>query len=141
MVNERYKPLIDKLYWVILASTVAILLFMTAVASFSQIALFITIFADLTVIYFFVSPLFGYVELRENSVYIKYGLLLSKEIPYEKIRGAVKERKFYSDSMASLKNSFEHVNLKYNTFDVTTVSVVDNDGLIKTLQERCADCK
>ena len=133
---KTFKPLVDKMYWVILASTVAILLFMTAVASFSQIALFITIFADLIVIYFFVSPLFGYVELRENSVYIKYGLLLSKEIPYEKIRGAVKEHKFYSDSMASLKNSFEHVNLKYNTFDVTTVSVVDNDAFIKELEYR-----
>ena len=61
------------------------------------------------------------------------------EILFEK--GIVKERKFYAESMMSLKNAFEHINIKYNAFDVTTVSVVDNDGFIKMLQACCADCK
>jgi hypothetical protein len=39
--------------------------------------------------------------------------------------------------MVSLKNAIEHVNIKYNSFDVTTVSVVDNDGFIEELKERC----
>ena len=88
------------------------------------------------VLYFFVSPLFGYVELRENSMLIKYGFILKKEIPYSKIRSVTKARKFYSDSMMSLKNSFDHVNIKYNTFDVTCVSVVDNDSFINELSKR-----
>ncbi len=38
--------------------------------------------------------------------------------------------------MLSLKNSIEHVNIKYNTFDIMTVSVADNDGFIKELTTR-----
>ena len=61
---------------------------------------------------------------------------MKREIPYEKIRGAKKERKWYSDSMLSLKNSMEHVNLLYNTFDFVTISVVDSDELIRELNKR-----
>ena len=38
--------------------------------------------------------------------------------------------------MMSLKNALEHVNIKYNAFDVTTVSVVGNRDLIKEINER-----
>jgi hypothetical protein len=38
--------------------------------------------------------------------------------------------------MASLKNALEHVNIKYNTFDIVSVSVVDNDGFIEELNTR-----
>jgi len=136
MEIKKFKPLIDKLYFIILIPTILLLGAATVISTFEPVALFITIPVDLTVIYFIISPLFGYAELRENSVYIKYGFILKKEIPYNKIRGVVKERKFYSESMMSLKNSFEHVNIKYNAFDVTTVSVVNNDDFIGELNER-----
>ena len=48
-------------------------------------------------------------------------------------------RKFYSDSMLSLKTSFEHVNVKNNKFDMISVSVKDNDGVIKDLEERTSN--
>ncbi len=136
MENKRFKPLIDRLYFMIFIPTALLLIAVTAASAFSPPALIITGAVDLFVLYFLISPLFGYVELRESSLFIKYGFLLKKEIPYAKIRGAVKGRKFYSESMMSLKNSFEHVNVKYNTFDVTTVSVVKNDAFISELEKR-----
>lgn len=135
---QRYKPLVDKLFWIISVPTAVLLIGATLVVCFvpAPLALFITIVTDLIVIYFIITPLFGYVELREDSVYIKYGLFLNKEIPYRKIRKIEKERKFYSDSMLSLKNAFDHINIKYNTFDITSVSVVNNDIFIENLNKR-----
>lgn len=142
MKNQKYRPLFDRLYWWIAIPTLLIVLIPTVILGIlSPETLFWMIPLSLFVLYFFISPFFAYVEFHEDSLLIRYGFFLKKEIPYRKIRGAVKERKFYAESMMSLKNAFEHVNIKYNAFDITTVSVVDNDGLIKTLQERCADCK
>ena len=138
METKRFKPLFDKLYLILLIPTLFLMLGVTALIFVfpEPAAIFIIIAVDLFVAYFFVSPLFGYVELRENSLFIKYGFFLKKEIPYEKIRETSKKRKFYSDSMMSLKNSFEHVNIKYNAFDVTSISVVDNDAFALALEER-----
>ncbi len=99
-------------------------------------ALFIILPVDFFTLYFIISPLFGYVEFREDTLFIKFGLLMKTEIPYKRIRGAEKVRKFYSDSFASLKNSFEHVNIKYNAFDVVSVSVEKNDELLAELYFR-----
>ena len=38
--------------------------------------------------------------------------------------------------MLSLKSAMEHVEIRYNSFDVTVVSVKDNDALIAELDER-----
>ncbi len=139
MKTKRFKPLFDKLFFIIFIPITVLMMAFTVLACFAPTALFIIIPIDALVLYFLLSPLFGYVELRENSLFIKYGLVLKKEIPYDKIRGIDKVRKFYSESMMSLKNSFEHVNIKYNSFDITAVSVVENDNFIKELNERC--CK
>ena len=139
MKVKRFKPLVDKLFFIIFIPTALLMVALTIFACFEPIALLIMLPADLLTFYFLLSPLFGYVELRESSLFIKYGLILKRDIPYDKIRGVEKVRKFYSESMMSLKNSFEHVNIKYNSFDVTAVSVVENDNFIKELNERC--CK
>lgn len=133
---QRFKPLVDKLYYIIMIPTVALLVALTALAALSPASLLLSIPVDLFVIWFFVSPLFGYVELRENSLYIKYGLILKKEIPYDKIVSVEKERRFYSESMMSLKNAIEHVNIRYNRYDLTCVSVVGNDALIEAIEDR-----
>ena len=44
--------------------------------------------------------------------------------------------KWYSESMMSLKNAIEHVNIKYEGYNVTAVSVVDNAEFIEALNER-----
>ena len=136
MEFKRYKPLVDKLFYMILIPTVIFLSVPTVTSFAVPAALIICLFVDLVTVYFIISPLYGYVELREESIYIKFGFLLKKEIPYSKIRGVSRERKWYSDSMMSLKNAFDHVNIKYNRFDVVTVSVVDNDGLERELLRR-----
>ena len=133
---KRFRPKLDKLFWIISSILLAIVIGITVTAIFMPITLWVIITTDLFILYFVLSPLFGYVELREETVFIKFGFFLSREIPYSKIRGMSKERKWYSDSMMSLKNSLEHVNIKYNTFDMVSVSVNDNDELIRELAAR-----
>lgn len=139
MQTKRYRPKIDKLFLIVWIPTAAIMLAVTVVpAVFEPVTLFWTLPTDLFVAYFLVSSLVGYVELREKSLFIKYGFILKKEIPYSKIRSVAKVRKWYSETMLSMKNSMEHVNIKYNSFDVTSVSVKDNDALIEELKARRA---
>ena len=136
METKRYTPLIDKLFYFILIPTAVLLLGATVLSCFEPTSLFIMVPVDILCIYFIITPLFGYVELREKTVFIKFGFFMKKEIPYSKIRGVVKARRYYADSMVSLKNSLEHVNIKYNTFDIVSVSVKDNDGFIAELEAR-----
>ena len=136
MPNQKFKPLIDKLFYIIWIPTSALMLVATAFAIFEPITLWIMLPTDAFVFYFLLSSLVGYVELRENSIFIKFGFIIKREIPYDKIREIKKERKVHSESMLSLKNSMEHVNIKYNYFDVITVSVVDNDKFIRELEAR-----
>lgn len=137
MENNKFKPGIDRMFWIILIFTSALMLSLTVILSiFYSPILFLMIAADIFVLYFLISPLFGYVELRENGVFIKFGFILKREIPYGKIRGLEKCRKLYSDSMVSLKNKIEHVNIKYNTFDVVSVSLQNNDAFIEELNLR-----
>lgn len=139
MPTKRYRPKIDKLFYIIWLQIVAIMLAVTmALVVLDAGGLFIMIPLDLFVLYFLISSLVGYVELREKSLFIKYGFILKKEIPYSKIRSVAKVRKWYSETMLSMKNSMEHVNIKYNSFDVTSVSVKDNDALIEELKARRA---
>ena len=134
---KRYKPLIDKMFWWILIPTCILLIVLTAVSAFSLGALILTVLVDILTLYFLVSPLFGYVELREDTLFVKFGFFMKREISYSKIRGVSRERKFYSDSMLSLKNAMEHVNIKYNSFDVISVSVEGNDELINEIEDKC----
>lgn len=140
MENKRFKPLVDKLFWIILIISAPIMIGLTALIFIypAPISTVLIVAADVFVAYFLISPLFGYVELRESTLFIKFGFIMKREIPYSSIRGTAVARKFYSDSMLSLKNSFEHVNIKYNKFDIMSVSVINNDGFIKQLEERIA---
>lgn len=136
MENKRYKPLIDKIFWIIWVPTLLLVAVATVITSIDTVAFLIMLAIDMFTLYFLISPLFGYVELREETVFVKLGFFMKKEIPYNKIRDVVKERKLYADSMSSLKNSLDHVNIKYNKFDVLSVSVVGNDDLVKRLKVR-----
>ena len=142
MQTKRYKPAVDKLFWIIFIPTNAFLLCAMIIPAFFDLkAFFLMLPIFLFVNYFFLSPLFGYVELREKELFIKYGFFMKKQIPYGKIRELTKERRFISESMMSLKNAMEHINVKYNKFDVTVISVKNNDELIKEInairQKRC----
>lgn len=138
MKNQKFKPLFDITYKSIWISLSVLMALFTAIAALEPTALFVMIPTDLFVLYFLLSPLFGYVELREEVVFIRFGLILMREIPYRKIRGITKERKFYSDSMLALKNAMEHVNIKYNTFDVMSISIVESEAFLQELEKRIA---
>ena len=137
MKNERYKPKVDKLFWWLFSITNGVLLAILIPTSIDAPS---TIFINLPIFlftnYFFISSLFGYVELREHELFIKYGFFLKRSIPYAKIRRLEKDRKFYTESILSLKNAMEHVNIRYNSFDVTSVGVTDNDALIAAINEK-----
>ena len=135
-MKTRYKPKVDGLFLWIFIPTNLFLIGGVALAFLEPTALFVMLPVFLLSEYFLISPLFGYVELRESTLFIKYGFFMKKEIPYSQIRAVEKERKWYSETMMSLKNSLEHVNVKYNSFEVTAVSVVDNDGFLIELEKR-----
>lgn len=134
--NRRYKPLIDKMFYLIWVPISIVMLGVTVLSFFEPTALFVMLPVDIFTFYFLFSSLFGFAELREKSLFIKFGFILKTEIPYSSIRGIAKDRKFYSDSMLSLKNAFSHVNIKYNKFDLVTVSVKENDEFIEELTSR-----
>ena len=99
----RYKPLVDKLFFIIWIPTVLLLAAGTVISAFEPMSLIIMIPVDAFTLFFLVSPLFGYVELRERTLFIRLGLIMKREIPYEKIRAIESERRWYTYSMLSLK--------------------------------------
>ena len=136
MPQRRYKPKYDKIFWWTWIPTAMLLIAATVIAALEPTALFVLIPTDIFTLYFLFSSLVGYAELRERSVFIKFGFILKREIPYAKIRGVTKERKLYADSTVALKNSLEHLNIKYNVFDIASVSVRDNDEFLSELTAR-----
>ena len=136
MENKIFKPSFDKLTFWIYVPTAVFMVAMTVLSAFAPVMLLIMIPADLLIGYFFITPFFGYVELREKSLFIKFGFFMKKEIFYDKIRRVEKDRRFYSESMMSLKNALDHVNIRFNTYDVVTVSVVNMDEFIEELNTR-----
>ena len=139
METKRYKPRFDKTYIIIYVATnlflIAALLIPMLIDPYVGVMILFAV-TLLFVNYFIVSPMFGYVELRDESLYIRFGFILKREIPYSKIRGIDRHRKFYADSMISLKNALGHVNVKYNSFDMVSLSVKDGDDFISELCRR-----
>lgn len=136
MENKRYEPLFDKMYWWIFAPTNALTVVLLVLAFFEPMILFITVPIFLFVNYFLLSPVFGYVELQDEGIFIRYGIIMKRYIPYSSVRAIERGRGVISESMMSLKNALEHVNVKYNSFDVTTVSVKDNAELCREVRLR-----
>ena len=136
MEMKRYKPQFDKLYFCILIPTNALIVALFVVALLTSPGASITVGATLVFVnYFLLSPAFGYLELREDGVFIKFGFVMKRYIPYKTIRGIEKKRQFHADSMLSLKNAIDHVNIKYNKFDMVSVSVKGSDELVAELCE------
>ena len=131
MEVKRYK-----MYLGILIPTVVITVAALVFALLTSLAAgIVMVFVFVFVNYFLLSPAFGYLELREDGVFIKFGFVMKRYIPYKTIRGIEKKRQFYADSMLSLKNALDHVNIKYNKFDMVSVSVEGSDELVAELCE------
>ena len=137
MQIKRFKPLFDRLYWCTLLPTELLMLSLTVVLGLEALStLFWMAPVTVFVTYFLLSPLFGYAELREKTLFIKFGFILKREIPYTKIRKIEKKRGIISESMLSLKNALDHVEIRYGAFDVAVVSVKDNDEFSEELKLR-----
>ena len=135
-MTKRYKPLFGKMFYAIWAPMAIFMIAMTVMSASYLSALLIMLAADIFTFYFFFSSLVAYVELREDSVFIKFGYILKRDIPYRSIRKITRERSFYADSMLSVKNSLVHINIRYNKFDLVCVSVEDNGELLCELEAR-----
>ena len=134
---RKYRVKVDRLfYWLFIPITAILLGVTVTLGILDAVALAIILPIDLFILYFLVSPLFGYCELREDTLFIRYGLIITRSIPYEKIRAIEKKRAFYTYSMLSLKCSFSHIDIKYNRFDVTSVGVVDSDIFASLLSQK-----
>ena len=141
METKRFKPLVDKLFFWIWIPTILLLAVATVISACGTLAIIIMIAADLFCLYFLVSALFGYAELRETTLFVKFGFIIKREIPYYKILSMKKERKFYTETMLSLKNALDHVTVKYNHYDFIAISVVDLDEFISELALRVEKSK
>ena len=138
MENKVYKPLFDKSFYIIWIPTLLLLAVATFISASAVVALLILIAADVFTLYFLFSSLSAYAELRADCLYIKFGFIIKREIPYSSIRGVKKEHKIIAETIFSIKNALDHVVIKYNKFDAVTVSVKENDSFISALEERMA---
>ena len=141
MNNKIYKPALDKLFLCIWIPLIVILISITILSLIDILTFVLLLFTDIFTFYFLFSSLAGYVELKEDIIFVKFGFIIKREIPYNRIRRIYKERKIMTDTMLSLKNAMEHVVIKYNKFDMVAVSVKDNDTFIKDLEERINNLK
>lgn len=139
METKRYSPNFDRFYRlaIVLPTELVMLALTVTMAILEPTSLFYDIPVLLFVNYFVISPMTGYVELREEGLYIRFGFFMKREIPYAKVRGIAKEHKFYADSMLALKGSLDHINVKYNKFDLVSISIKNTDEFIAELSERC----
>ncbi|MGM9969290.1 MAG: PH domain-containing protein [Anaeroplasma sp.] len=138
---KRYKPKIDKLFYILLiiVNTLLLAILLIPILVFNSFeGLPFTIIVVLFVDYLLLSSIFGYVEIKENLICIKYGLILKKEIPFNKIKKLEIKRKWYSDSLLALKNSIEHVDITFNSYDKTCVSVKDNYAFVEEVKKKLA---
>ena len=132
-MSKIYKPKIDKLYYMIFIPTLLLVIASCVLSLAAPIALIITLSIAITVILLMISPLLGYAELREDTLFIRYGFYIKREIPYSKIRAIKTERKWYSESMISLKYAMDHLIIKYNSFENTTISLENEAEFIDEL--------
>lgn len=138
MVNiKKYKPKVDKLFYILLVVINVISLAILIIPQLFYLSFESFIFSIIVILfinYFLISPLFGYIEIRETSIFIKYGIILKKEIPFNKIKKLELKKKWYSDSILALKCSIEHVDITFNGYDKTCVSVKENDIFIEDVR-------
>ena len=134
---KKYFPLVDSLFYVYTAVFTVIVLAVGAAFAFLASEVLVW-YAPLCLLLFVpvLSPLFGYAELREECLFIRFGLLIKREIPYPVIRKTAKENKIYSDAMLSLKTAKEHVNISYNSFDLISISVKNSEDFLRELDKK-----
>lgn len=129
---------IDLCYSIIFIVTELVLL-VPSILTFifkDMLAGFVTLAPFLLVTLLFMSSFSGYIIIKEDELYIRYGFILKRSIPYENIRALIKEKTVLSECLLGMKNSLEHVLIKYNKYDTTCVSVRNNDLFIEEVNKK-----
>ena len=135
----KFKPRVDKYYLWIAIPTEIFLIVMTVmtVVHFTLFGLIVMLFALALSSFFILSPvLFGYAELRDDELFVDFGVFIKRSIPYSKIRSVEKKHRFYSESMLSLKCAIDHVDVKYNSFDMISLSLKEEAKFIEELNRK-----
>ena len=135
----KFRPRVDKYYLWIAIPTEIFLIVMTVMTlvHFTLFGLIVMLLALALSSFFILSPIFfGYAELRDDELFVDFGVFIKRSIPYSKIRAIEKKRRFYSESMLSLKCAIDHVDIKYNRFDVLSLSLKDEEVFIEELNKK-----
>ena len=137
----KFRPRVDKYYLCIAIPTEIFLIVMTVMTlvHFTLFGLVVMLLALALSSFFMLSPiLLGYAELRENELFVDFGVFVKRSIPYSDIRAIEKKRRFYSESMLSLKCAIDHVDVKYNKFDMISLSLKDEERFVEELNKKTA---
>ena len=137
----KFRPRVDKYYLWIAIPTEIFLIVMTVMTlvHFTLFGLVVMLLALALSSFFILSPIFfGYAELRDDELFVDFGVFIKRSIPYSKIRAIEKKRRFYSESMLSLKCAIDHVDIKYNRFDTISLSLCNEDKFIAELNKKTA---
>ncbi len=134
----KFKAKLDIVYIVIYVIVGIVMLAPSIVSLITKdyITALICLIPFILILFMIISMVCGYARLDDDCLFIKYGFVFKRSIPYEKIRSYELQRKFYCESLLSLKNAMEHVEIKYNKFDNTCVSVRDNIVFLEQLHKR-----
>ena len=137
----KFRPRVDKYYLWIAIPTEIFLIAMTVMTlvHFTLFGLIVMLLALALSSFFILSPIFfGYAELRDDELFVDFGVFIKRSIPYSRIRAIEKKRRFYSESMLSLKCAMEHLDIKYNSFDVISLSLCNEDKFIAEVNKKSA---
>ena len=135
----KFRPRVDKYYLWIAIPTEIFLIVMTVMTlvHFTLFGLIVMLLALALSSFFILSPIFfGYAELRDDELFVDFGVFIKRSITYSRIRAIEKKRRFYSESMLSLKCAIDHVDIKYNHFDVLSLSLKDEEVFIEELNKK-----
>lgn len=134
----KFKPHVDKYFYIpiifVLILFIAPFLVAIVCRQIDQIIVTSLLFVVISVL--LISPLFGYVKIENDYIFIKYGLFFRRKILYTNIVEITKEHKYYATSLISHKTSLDHVFIKYNNYSDTCVSVKDMDVFIALIEEK-----
>lgn len=139
----KFKPQVDKYFYVpiIFVLILFIVPIMVGIVCKQMDQIIITAVLFIVIGTLLISPLFGYVKVENDYLYIRYGLFFRRKITYASIKEVEIEHKYYATSLISHKTSLNHLFIKYDSLNDTCVSVKDMDVLLALIEEKRLNVK
>lgn len=79
-------------------------------------------------------PMFGYVRLEENGLFISFGLI-HKKILYSNIKSAKFYKTWATNNPCSITTSFAHIDIQHSKGKQTTISIKNHEEFLAQLEE------